>query len=170
MSVCMAGLATMTVVVLALPGCAPRINVDTHPEANLGSFQTYAWLSRERPSPGRGVLVARHVGTTVGDVLRSKGYRRVPPGQADFLLNYHAILEQRVDMRSQRGQYSRSWVGSGAVRAYKVGTLIIDVIDRAEERLVWTGLVEGAIPNPEQGPAKIERVVEDILRYFPPAQ
>ena len=162
--------ATIVVIAIVLTGCTARVNVDVHPEASVGSYRTYAWLPGPRPPPGRAVLVARHVGTTADEVLRSKGYRRVSPGQADFLLNYHAILEQQVDVRARRGPYGRTWAGSSVVRTYVVGTLIIDVIDRADERLVWTGMVEGAIRNPEQGPAKIDRVVENILRHFPSAR
>jgi hypothetical protein len=55
---------------------------------------------------------------------------------------------------------------------YKVGTLIIDVIDARQKRLVWRGSGErtlGEEQTPEKRTEIINTTVNEVLGRFPPA-
>ena len=52
-----------------------------------------------------------------------------------------------------------------------MGTLIIDIVDRESNQLVWRGAKEGRLKknqSPEQREASINKTVSEILSNFPP--
>jgi len=56
-------------------------------------------------------------------------------------------------------------------REYEVGTLIIDIVDRESNQLVWRGAKEGRLKknqSPEKREASINKTVSEILSNFPP--
>jgi hypothetical protein len=56
-------------------------------------------------------------------------------------------------------------------REYEVGTLILDVVDRASNQLVWRGAKEGRLQknqSPEKRTEVIKETVANILSNFPP--
>ena len=58
------------------------------------------------------------------------------------------------------------------VRTYTEGTLILDVIDREKNELVWRGSASKTIDemdSPEQRVSTIEAAVEKLLKDFPPS-
>lgn len=56
-----------------------------------------------------------------------------------------------------------------SIREYTVGTLVIDLIDRNTNQLVWRGWSEAVIdPTGPIEPGKINRIVANIMSRFPP--
>ena len=54
---------------------------------------------------------------------------------------------------------------------YDVGTLVIDVVDRASNQLVWRGAREGRLQKkqtPEERNKAVQEAVATILSGFPP--
>jgi hypothetical protein len=63
--------------------------------------------------------------------------------------------------------YGTGWVD---VRQYDEGTLIIDIIDMAEQKLVWRGIRSGAMsqsPTVEESTENINNAVNQILAQLP---
>ena len=51
---------------------------------------------------------------------------------------------------------------------YNVGTLVVDVFDKASEKLIWEGVVSGTVDqNPNNHDKKIPRAVADVMYYYP---
>jgi len=55
----------------------------------------------------------------------------------------------------------------GYVRWYKEGTLVIDIVDTADNQLVWRGVGVGAMRDMHPGTPMTE-AVQEILEQFPP--
>jgi hypothetical protein len=55
------------------------------------------------------------------------------------------------------------------VRWYKEGTLVIDLIDRKTEHLVWRGVGTGAVRDMKPGD-DLSGAVGQILEEFPPGE
>jgi hypothetical protein len=57
------------------------------------------------------------------------------------------------------------------VQQYDEGTLVIDIANSANDRLLWRGWGSQRLrrnPSPEQTTERINRVVSQILGQFPP--
>ena len=87
--------------------------------------------------------------------MESRGYR--PSPTPDLLLDFKGKLEERTDIESTSvPMYSPGWDYGGwngapwgggqevSTRHYKVGTLVMDIVDREQRRSVYQGGVEGS--------------------------
>ena len=62
------------------------------------------------------------------------------------------------------------WTEETRVSQYTEGTLNIDVIDRAQNKMVWEGIAVGRVSKnvkPEERAARIDSAVADIFAKFP---
>ena len=88
--------------------------------------------------------------------MESRGYR--PSPTPDLLLDFNGKLEERTDIESTPapmygpgwgygGWYGAPWGGGQEVRTrhYKVGTLVMDIVDRETRQSVYQGGVEGIV-------------------------
>ena len=95
---------------------------------------------------------------------------------------YNVVVEQRISSsnvsggvslgRSTRGRHGSIGISTGSqVRTYDQGTLLIDVIDVASDKLVWRGASSQALPNlsdPQRLTDHINAAVAAVLAQFPP--
>ncbi|HEY0776934.1 MAG TPA: DUF4136 domain-containing protein, partial [Gemmatirosa sp.] len=136
-------------------GCAStpsvRVNTTVAPEAQFGSYHTFNILSpRPRdvnPASGDDPMVDNSItNRALRDDLRqalvAKGYAPGGP-QADFSVAYYAAARKALDVSTvDYGYPYRRWWGpreEQEVRQVNQGTVVIDVIDRRTNRLVWRG-------------------------------
>lgn len=176
-------LAALLALLLVLPSCS-RVRVHTlaDPDANFETYDTYAFLpkggAKLKPKPSARTKVIRdplfhaHVQDAVEDALQGKGYTRVTePGRADLLIGYStAVTDQAAVMPAA---YGVGWRGRvyqvrpAHVKWYKEGTLVIDLIDRRGEHLVWRGVGVGAMRDLRPG-SDLKGAVREILAKLPP--
>ncbi len=179
--------ASLVALVLAV-GCSPSIKVasDYNPEADFNSLHTFAWLPvpparTGDPRADSSILAGRVRRATVAD-LKSKGYREVAPtAKPDFFVHYQAAVDDKVSVRSTPNYYGyHGWWGapmamgsSTTVHQYEMGSLIIDIIDRERDDLIWRGSGQAKLQkndtrtSAERDKAMTEAVTE-ILKGFPP--
>jgi hypothetical protein len=122
-------------------------------------------------------LLDGRIRAAVDHELAAKGYQAAAPAKAGFLVGYHVVVKERVDAATLGGWYGHGgWWGPGqpvqpVVRRYEEGTLILDVIDPATDRLLWRG-TGTAVVDPDASPKAKERrintVVAKVLERFPP--
>ena len=98
----------------------------------------------------------------------------------DLYVTYHGEEEEKVvvDTQTWGYGYSRGWhrdpywgTGFGdtttTVRTYNVGTLIIDIWDAKEKRLIWRGSATKTIPSkPEKQAKLIDAAVAKLAREW----
>ena len=152
---------------------------------DFSSLKTFAWDANEDDQwgvAGSNELVDRRIRSAIENTLTSRQFSRVDVSKADFLLLYNVMVDQRVRSsnvsggvaigRSRRGRHGSIGISTGSqIRTYEQGTLLIDVIDVASDKLVWRGSSSQALPDlsdPQRLTDHINATVAAILEQFPP--
>ena len=193
-------LGALLAAALFAPACAPSLNLrsDYSPETDFTKLRTFAWLpvtaTTGDPRADSPILAGRIRRAAVDD-LKSKGYREVAPDQnPDFYVTYQAAIQDRVKVQSSpsyvggygwAGYGYRGWAGGRwggpvgyvgtetTVRQYEQGTLVIDIVDRERDDLIWRGSAQAKLKR-DDNRSSAERdeaardVVRQILKSFPP--
>jgi len=165
-------------------GCTTiPVTMDFDPGQDFSQLQTYAWLPndpemRTNPRLHNDLLDARVRGS-VDAALADRGFRKVEEANADFLVAYYLGVESRVDVRTVHStfRYSRrGWGGTMGtdtrVRQYERGTMLIDVLNPSERRLVWRGSASSRVTQTndlDRRQRQIDNAVTSILKRFPPS-
>jgi len=169
-------------VLIVLPSCSQvRVHTLADPDANFETYNTYAFLpkggAKQKLKPGPRTKVVRdplfhaHVQDAVEDALLEKGYTRVTePRRADLLIGYSTAVSDQADVMP--AVYGVGWRGRvvkvrpAHVKWNKEGTLVIDLVDRRGEHLVWRGVGVGAMRDLRPG-NDLKSAVREILEELP---
>ena len=173
---------------IALSGCTTiQVSADWDPSANLTGLQTFAWMPGPQKETGNvrldNPLLNKRIRKAVSQQLQTQGYSEVPASSADFLLGYHLSLDRKLQVNRinnyygygyRRYGYWRSRIGGRRtyITEYDVGILIIDLVERTANELVWRGSGESRIRDestPADADRKVALIVAKILEQFPPA-
>lgn len=169
-----------------LAGCAtgPRISTEADPEADFAryrSFGFYSPLAIERE--GYSSAASERMKSAARAQMESRGYV-FTTDKPDLWVNINAFTERRTDVSTvptvdyayyysyrARGYYVVPyWRDRTDVYRYTEGTINIDLVDVARNRLVWEGIAVGRVSNskdPAQRDARIDGAIADIFAQFP---
>jgi len=179
----LAMLPTSLMCLMFIAGCSggPTVRVDQDSAADLSRYRTFGFYDRlETDKPRYSTITTSRLKDATIRELERLGYRH-EESNPDLLVNFSADVSDRQDVTktpaSVRGVYGyrpaayRAWTGYAYdidVRQYKAGTLIIDLIDAGQKRLVWRGIAEGELNKKDQKDpaATIERAVSGIFSKF----
>jgi hypothetical protein len=169
---------------LSLAACAPRVMVEHDATAGFGSYHSFAWVSPP-PAPVKDpildsqILEDRVKQAVVGE-LTARGYLQVATGQAaDFIVTYHTSSKQQIESSGPSFSFGfidafPSGFGSvvvpvgGNVESREQGTLMLDIIDAHDKRLVWRGWTNGWVSQSNYSEKAVSQAVREILAKFPP--
>ncbi len=172
-------------VALFLTGCAsgPEVRADYDKSADFGSYETYGFVAKVgTDSDEIKSLTTQALQKAVAREMEARGY--TPSDNPDLVINFKGRLEERADIESlpaphygsawgYRGWYGAPYGGWGASQTYTyrytVGTLVIDVVDRAQRQVVFQGITEGIVTrkmldNREQ---TINQAVAQVFAKYP---
>jgi len=159
-------LTLLLVTALAAAGCSSiRVATDWDRDYSFSALHTYSWaVSPETPKDApESAFLDRRIRRAVDDALAAKGYEK-REGTADFLVVYQAKVHDRYDVYR-----SPSWRGWNDVRRYREGTLVLGIVDRARDEIVWSGWAEGIVSEPGAASEEVIReAVTKMLEGFPP--
>jgi hypothetical protein len=168
-----------------------EINADWDPSARFSEMHSWSWLrecggatSTEVGAPGTEIraaipLVKRRVELAVDDVLGARGYTKVEPSRADFYLACHLSIDEEMDLRTTTTGYGYGPYGyrggwadtETTLYKYDVGTLVLDVIDARDRKLVWRGSAKAQLQKGDDVAKRERRTTEAVTRIlerFPP--
>lgn len=181
-----APLALAGVVLAALlTGCAggPEIRADYDKAADFGKYHTYGFFAQAGTDTGDvRSLATQMLQNAATREMESRGYAKAE--NPDLVINFKGRLEEKTDVESRpapfygpgwgyRGWYGAPWGGYGATevttRHYKVGTLVMDVVDREQRQVVYQGSVEGVVSKEmlRNREAAINAAVTHIFSKYP---
>ena len=180
---------------LMLSGCASlHIDHEWDHSIDFSQYSSFTWITQNE-GPSSEQQLPEHLDIrlrrVVDDIMMdTKGVERViAPPQADLLFAYYINTkkETRVDYTVYAGYYGGygygGWAGYGygagyggyggggggsKVREYSTGTLVLDIIDRRTKTLVWTGVIEGDAKYDNPSGKRVEDVMGEMLKGFPP--
>ena len=150
---------------------------------DFSRYHKYSWYEGDT-LPGdqlaRHPLIKKRIQATVDRILVEKGFQKVDSRQQyDFLVLVHAGVEQKTETEdwSVREFDRPRWLPPDddflTVDQYEEGTLIVDIIDSKENRLVWRGMAKKVLSDyrqPEQLQKTVDKMVSHILDKFPPVK
>ena len=172
---------------MGLASCA-GVDVDTNydPAAvqRINDFHTYAWLMHPQQTTDTRINNAITDAQVTGAVdrdLQSRGYQKVDASEnPDFLIGWQGAINTRLSAETVDSYWGYPWdpfwgsyygPSETYVRQYDVGTLIVDVVDAREKKLVWRGTAQanlGDSPSAQANGDKVNKGVEKMMEKFPP--
>jgi hypothetical protein len=159
-----------------LVGCGPSISVraDYHPGTN---FSVYKTVTISDAKTELDPFIAERIRQAVAAQLAAKGITRVP-SDGDLVMHAHVRLRTDTTVSSWGGGWGYGYYGGGYyggnyvdVRKVRVGTLVVDLVDRAKGEAVWRGIAEGTIDQnstPQESEAHINAAVAKLFMNYPP--
>lgn len=157
-----------------------RVSVDYDPETDFSPYRTYAWFGvSQRPTGDYRVdnpLLDSRIHSAIDRELAARGYQLVEDRTPDLLVAYQLAINEKLDVytidRTYIGRYGYVVsVPETRVSQYDEGTLVIDIADARQKKLVWRGVGSGRVeqyPTPEETTRKVDETVAQILSRFPP--
>lgn len=169
---------------LALAGCTSSVLVEQDDTAQFSNLHTFAWVRPpqgpvQNPILDSQILEERVRRAAVAD-LTSRGYAQTTPDQSpDFIVTYRTVGKQ--ELQSTGTTFSFGFIdafpsGFGSVivpvgntvESREQGTLMLDIIDGHNKRLVWRGWTSDWVSQDNYSEKAINKAVEEILAKFPP--
>ncbi|NCF62816.1 MAG: DUF4136 domain-containing protein [Gammaproteobacteria bacterium] len=169
----------VSVVVLLLAGCAasgPTISVNSAPGADLSEFRTWNFiqpLGTDR-SNGTRTPLSTMLMNSVSSEMAARGLAQ--SDSPDMLVDFFVTTEERMDIRqtpnsSMSTMHRSNWhrgistwpTYQTTVRQYTQGTLLIDLIDPANNVLLAEGAAQDRLRSGEITQQQANDVVGQIM-------
>ena len=178
---------------LAACATAPEVRTRVAEQVDLASFHTYAFVAKPGTDTGAyKSLTTQQLEKDVGEELQSRGYVPAEAGHApDLLVNFRVATHDRVQGGTFGPPYGGwgwgwgwgpyawgpwgpwGWGGGyyGDVQTVTTASLTVDLIDRADKSVVWSGtafsdLTRRMLDHPA---GSINEAVHQIFVHFPVA-
>ena len=171
------------VFLFGLSGCAVT---DMHPSADFNRYRTFAWGESEIKVSNPvydSDLINKRIRHTVEDEFAKRGIRK-NSNNPDFLVRYHTYTEEKKESTGGYPYHYRYypygfypfaygwgypfyWMSPQQTREYTEGTMILDIIDRRSEELIWRGSVSGNVEDESRLRKQIEKGIRAIMKKYP---
>ncbi|TMP31269.1 DUF4136 domain-containing protein [Pseudoalteromonas rubra] len=168
---------------LMLSACGTTPDWDYDKSVEFTNYKTYAWSAdaslKARPQNYQiNGLMEKRIRNAITEQMAKQGFKLVDAPVADILINYHVAVDKKLEVDTFKVSYGARWNYWGwgvdhhtTAREYKVGTLVVDIIDRTSNQLIWRGAKESRLrakQTPEQRTESVNKTIAEILANFPP--
>lgn len=177
---------------LAIAGCTSQPNIETDHQADydFSALKTFS-VAETKQDTKENILISPFTLSHIHSALENELAKRyqVPASgtKPDFIVNYHVVVEEKIDPRSYDSLYGYGFYGRGyyryphpffygpnaGLRVYNQGSLIIDIVDAKTEKPIWRGVSEKRLSRgmaPQQQREVLSQAVTEVITYFPPVQ
>lgn len=147
----------------------PTVKTDYDKDADFSVYKTFNWsadIDNQKDSHPilDNSLVRKRIKNAIRSEMEGRGY--VMSENPDLLINFHMVIEERTGYTTIPS-YNYWWRDNVRPYNYKEGTLIIDLIDRRQNQLVWQGYTDGiAHQNPEKMEERIRSAISLIFQAY----
>jgi hypothetical protein len=161
----------ISALLLTIIACAPlAARYDFDAEADFSQYQNYQWQNRSHKANAitDNSLLEKRIQSIANEQLSFQNLNLVE-SNPDFYLTYHISTRERIDVRDYGYGYWRPYRygPSTDVYQYTEGTLIIDMIDAKNNKLVWRGWTSRVVNQPSISEALLEKALGEIFKNFP---
>jgi len=172
-------------ILLLLAACAtgPRIRTDFDPEADFSRYRSYAFFQPlAMEESGYTSYMTERIKAGVRREMEARGYV-FDEQSPDLRVNFQGIVQEKTDVysvprtdfqyfysyRARRYYGVPVWYDQTQVSQYREGTLTIDLVDAARNRLVWTASAIGRVTQktPQERAAQVDRALASVFMQFP---
>ena len=141
--------------ILLCVGCSSNLKIYTDYDRafDLHSFKTYQWATQidieQTNNPlYYNELTDKRIKSISDKQLRMKGFS-LTDADPDVIIHYHIVVSDRYSLATDPyGFYGPYWMrpgGNAVLYLYKEGILILDIMDRKTNSLVWRGYAVSVI-------------------------
>jgi hypothetical protein len=160
---------------LGLTSCSTlSVTTDYDRTASFTSYATYEFLPEQSI---RNPLMRDRIESAIARQLEAKGMRRTG-GRADLWIATHMRFDKETQIDTTHFGYGWGrwgyWGGGRAVttvRQVPIGTLIVDLVDVREKKLVWQAVASDTL-NPRASAAErdesVNAAVTKMFAGYPP--
>jgi hypothetical protein len=148
-----------------------QVKTDYDRSANFAQYKTYSWQDVKTKDP----LWVDRIKSDVDAALTAKGWKQVPSGG-----NISLVATEVTTTQQSLNTYYNSFGGgrrfgggfaesTTTPEVYKVGTLVLDMMDAQTNKLVWRGSSSDALSNKSDKNIKnLDKGVQKMFKNFPP--
>jgi hypothetical protein len=174
---------TLPALLLAF-GCSTlQTNVDYDGSVDFSKYRTF---TLKQGTPAKDPLTQQRIEAAIVGSLQSRGVRQVPEG-GELLVYTHVRTETQQQIEWTNYGYAgygwgwgwgwRGWGGpawsTATVRNVPIGTLIVDLVDANEKRLVWRGIATEYVDkilamSPEEKTKAANEAMQKLFENYPP--
>jgi len=181
-------LVLFSVASLLIAGCAskPTIETDYDHTVDFSQYKTYAFFNPMGiENPSYSSIYGSIFRDAISKEMESRGYTQ--SDNPDLLINVSGRLQDKTKVTTtsdpymagsyygyRRGAYG-AWGGYGYgttthVSNYTEGTVNVDIVDRAQKRMVWEGVAVGRVNEKrtsDETRANIYSGIKDMFAGYP---
>jgi hypothetical protein len=173
--------ASLVFVLLLVPQLdAQKVKIEYDKTTDFSKYKTYAWV---QGTPLFDPHLDAYVRNSVTDMLHHIGMTEAPINAADILVTYHAAIGTDISVGTALDPTYAATGGtpmpgqsiwqtsSGAAPAHVTkGSLAFEILDRAANRPVWTGVAKNTVKDTQhERQDQLQKVLDKLFRTFPPA-
>ena len=167
------------VVAVALVACAETSAQDVKsnymPGTDFSKYHTYKWINIEGGAHPNQIVDAQ-IKQAVDAQLATKGLTKTDNDKADLYVGYQIAVDQEKQWNAYGmggGPWGRLGGGMGTATSstINVGTLVLDMYDAAQKKLVWTGHATKTLDpskSQEKNQKNMDKAMAKLLKDFPP--
>ena len=150
-----------------------QVKTDYDRATDFSPYKTYSWEKVQTKDP----LWADRIESAVNAALDAKGWTQVPSGGNIAVVAIETTqTQQTLDTFYEGFGGGWRWRGMGVfgdstttVENYKVGTLVVDLFDANNKKLIWRGSASDTLSDKSEKNIKsLDKGVQKMFRHFPP--
>jgi hypothetical protein len=176
---CLPGLGVFLCVVL-VTAFAAKVKTESDKTADFSSFKTYAWGKNAEPQrKAAGIVILG----AVNETLKKKGLAESDVNAAQLIVRYQAAADTDLNFGSSGDPlyaqiggaplpdstvWSSGFGGASSGRYVRKGTLVVDIFDKQNHKLIWSSTASGVMSNsPEKAIDQITKAVTKMFEKYP---
>jgi len=165
-----ASLLVLVAAGMCMPAYAQKVTYDWDKDVDFTPYKTYAWVP---DLPGKAAVAStdQRIRGTIDVQLQAKGLKLTPEAKADLYVSYQVMSDSgQITSFNPDGQWQPSLNANAKPSqgtAVK-GSLIVDLYDKKLKKLIWRGIVSGAIESRQQANYLINKGLAKLFTYYPP--
>jgi hypothetical protein len=158
---------------------AQKVKVEYDKTTDFSKFRTYSWV---QGTPLFDPQLDAYVRNSIADMLRHMGMTEAPVNAADILVTYHAAVGTDLNVGTALdptfaatggtplpGQSIWETAGGAAATHVNKGSIVFEILDRAANRPVWTGVAKDTVGDSQhERREELQKVLDKLFRSFPP--
>ena len=156
--------------VLASASFAQHVKTDYDHNAHFNRYKTYSWTNVQTPDP----FLVNRIKNAVNSALAAKGWTEVP-SRGDAAISATEITRNHQTIDTFYNSFGgRRWGGgfgnaTTTVDTYKVGTLVVSILDAHTKDLIWRGSSSDMLSDkPDKNTKNLDKGVQKMFAHFPP--
>jgi hypothetical protein len=150
---------------------AQQVKTDYDRSTNFSQYKTYSWEKVQTQDP----LWVDRIEEAVNRALAAKGWTQVPSGGNVAVVAMEMTRNQRT-LDTFYNNFGGGWRWGGGfgnatttVNNYKVGTLVVDLFDASDKKVIWRGSSSNTLSSKSDKNIKdLDKGVQKMFDHFPP--